>query len=198
MAIQMVKIRARITVGNALIVETPYIQSFTVNKTRGQPSTFNASLKVSGSQVSGTIAGDSIKIYAGSNSASKLIFSGKVLRSTISPNFEDPTYVILSISGADILNTLQGKKYTRRSTASESSWVSINGIVRQGLRHGKFAARLADGEMIDTIHADPSKESLTETSTVSVVFKEIAGTVSRGAVLPPPLFRTTVILPRSA
>jgi len=195
MAIQMVKIRAKITVGNALTVETPYIQSFTVNKTRGQASTFNASLKVSGSQVSGTIAGDSIKIYAGSNSASNLIFSGKVLRSTISPNFEDPTYVILSISGTDILNTLQGKKYTRRSTASESSWVSINGIVRQGLRSGKFAARLAEGEMIDTIHADPGKESLTETSNISAVFKQIVDNPSKGAVLAPPSLRTVVISP---
>lgn len=187
MSIKMVKIRAKITIGTTLTVETPYIQSFSVNKTRGQPSTFNASLKVAGDRIYGTTGGAHIKIYAGSKSTytSNLIFSGKVLKSTISPNFEDPTYVILSISGADILHTLQGKKYTRRSIASESSWVSINGVVRQGLRSGKFAARLAEGEMIDTIHADPGKESLTETSNIAAVLKEIVQShSSHGNALP--------------
>ena len=34
MAIKMVKIRAKVKIGNSLTVETPYIQSFTVNKVR--------------------------------------------------------------------------------------------------------------------------------------------------------------------
>ncbi len=39
-----VKIRATVRVGS-IVVETPYILSFNVTRTRGQPSSFSASLR---------------------------------------------------------------------------------------------------------------------------------------------------------
>lgn len=156
----MIKIRARVTIGS-LKVETPFIKRFTVNKTRGQVSTFSASLMVA---VSGRIGGfcgiagaSHIKIEAGGAAGSggvvslKTIFSGIVQQATISPVFDDPAYVLLNISGSDILSTLRGKKYSRRSTATESSWVSIDSVVRRGFRSGKFAARLVGNEKVDTV-----------------------------------------------
>jgi len=148
MSITMVKIRAKVTVGRLTVV-TPFITRFTVNKNRGQVSTFSASLKIPAGSIAGSISGDNVEIMAGKNSA-KTIFSGIVQQANISPVFEDPTYVLLNISGSDILSTLRGKKYSRRSTATESSWVSIDSVVRQGFRSGKFAARLVDGEKVDT------------------------------------------------
>ena len=47
MAIERVKVRARIDIGG-LSVSTPFVQSFNVRKQRGQISTFDASLKVTG------------------------------------------------------------------------------------------------------------------------------------------------------
>lgn len=156
----MIKIRAKVTVGG-LTVKTPFITRFTVNKTRGNPSTFSASLKVKATGKIGTLSCTStptyIKIEAGGGVGSggtaslKTIFSGIVQQATISPVFDDPTYVLLNISGSDILSTLRGKKYSRRSTATESSWVSIDSVVRRGFRSGKFAARLVEGEKVDTV-----------------------------------------------
>ena len=152
MSIDMVKIRAEISIGS-LKVKTPFILSFSVNKQRGQISTFSARLKVSETEVSG-VTGGSVKIKAGRNSASNTIFSGIVKKATVQPCWEDPSYVLLNISGADILSTLEGKKYSRRSTATESSWISIDSVVREGYRGSKFAARLVKDEKVDTVSAD--------------------------------------------
>lgn len=137
MAIEQVKIRARIVVGS-ITVETPYIQSFNVRKERGKISTFDASLKVQASENVDSIIGD-VQIYAGRDSASNLIFTGVCRSAKISPCYDDPAYFILSISGCDKLINLQGKKFTRRCRAIESTWCAITGVVRPGLRSGKLA-----------------------------------------------------------
>lgn len=137
MAITMVKCRALVKVAG-VSVETPWVQSFNVRKQRGQVSTFDASLKVRVSSVNDLISGD-VEIYAGENSASNLIFTGICRSAKISPCHDDPYYVILSISGADALSLLQGKKFTRRCRGTQTSWCSITGVVRKGLKSGKFA-----------------------------------------------------------
>lgn len=141
MAIERVKIRARVRIGG-LTAETPVgsssnniILSFNVNKNRGQPSTFSARLKIRGS---GLDTSGAVKIYAGSDSASTLIFTGFVKKATISPCFDDPSYVIVSVSGTDVLSLLQGKKFTRRCIGTKTSWVTINGVSRKGLKSEKF------------------------------------------------------------
>ena len=161
MGIQQVKVRAKITIGSGLIVETPYILCFNVNKARGQISTFSASLKVHKNDISHSISGDNIKIYAGSNGATNVVFSGIVKSIQISPCWDDPQYVFMNVSGEDILSILRGKKYTRRSTASNSSWISIDGVTRQGLRSSKFKAQSVN--KVETCSADTQHVPAVET-----------------------------------
>jgi hypothetical protein len=143
MAITMVRCRAKVQVAS-LIVVTPYVQSFNVRKQRGQVSTFDASLKVPSDNISSLVSGD-VKIWANAGTeetgfeATKLIFTGMCRSAKISPCHDDPFYVILSIGGADGLSLLQGKKFTRRCRGTLASWCSITGVVRKGLKDGKFA-----------------------------------------------------------
>ncbi len=140
MTIDMTKIRAKIQIGSISIV-TPYILSFNVTKTRGTVSTFSASLKIKDSDMSHSLSGDAVKISAGEGSPKNLIFTGMVKKATISPCWDDPSYVLLSISGEDVLSYLRGKKYTRRCRASKTSWLSITGVTRRGLKGGKLKPR---------------------------------------------------------
>lgn len=136
MGIELVPIRATVTLGG-LTVKTPFIQSFNVRKTRGQLSTFDASLKVASSDISASNMGGFVTISAGSSSERK-IYTGILKKSTVSPCWDDPGYVLLNISGTDVLSHLQGKKYTRRCRATKSTWISIESVTREGLRDGKF------------------------------------------------------------
>lgn len=137
MAIQRVKCRATVSVGG-ITVSTPFVQSFNVRKQRGQVSTFDASLKIPAG-TSSRIAGGDVVIRAGENSASTTIFTGICRSAKVSPCYDDPYYVILSISGSDKLSLLQGKKFTRRCRATNAAWCAITGITRKGLKSGKFA-----------------------------------------------------------
>lgn len=138
MTIDLIKVRARIRIGSTLMVETPYIQSFNVRKSRGQVSTFDASLKIDHSVIATSQVSGAVVIEAGANGRLNKIFTGIVKKATVSPCWDDPGYVIFNISGTDILGNLQGKKYTRRCRATKSTWISINGKVREGLIDGKF------------------------------------------------------------
>lgn len=136
--IEMVKIRATIQIGS-FEVRTPFIQSFNVTKTRGQISTFSASIKVKAG--TSDFVGENIVIWAGEENDEQKIFTGLVKRATISPVFDDPEYVLVNLSGKDVLSELEGKKFTRRCKASRSAWVTIEGVTRKGLKSGKFKAR---------------------------------------------------------
>ena len=136
MGITLVPIRATITIGG-LSISTPFIQSFNVRKTRGQLSTFDASLKIDHTALTASNIGGFVTISAGSASEHK-IYTGILKKSTVSPCWDDPGYVLLNISGTDILSHLQGKKYTRRCRATNSTWISIESVTREGLRDGKF------------------------------------------------------------
>ena len=144
MAIQMIKIRAEISIGS-LYAGTPplghpnHILSFNVDKTRGQISTFSVSLKVKHGEVSANIVGDSIKISVGENTASNRIFTGMIRSANITPCRDDPLFVILNVSGNDVLSRLDGKKYTRRCRSTKGTWVAINSVNRPGLRTGRMA-----------------------------------------------------------
>lgn len=139
MAIKGVPVRATINIGkNSLIIKTPFIISFTVNKQRGAPSTFNASVKVSHDDIKGSFTAGPIYIEAGTFGNEKRIFTGMILSSAINPCFDDPNFVNLSLSGADVLKLLEGKKYTRRCRAIKSSFATIQSVVRKGLKSKKF------------------------------------------------------------
>ena len=144
MAIDMVKIRAQIKIGS-LEVNTPYILSFNVTQTRGTMSTFSASLKVDEGSIRNNLSGSSIQISAGEDKPKNLIFTGIVKKATLSPCWDDPSYVLLNISGEDVLAYLRGKKYTRRCRGTKSSWVTITGVTRKGLKSSKFKHRREEG-----------------------------------------------------
>lgn len=174
MSIERVKIRARIEVGN-FYVETPYILSFNVNRARGQVSTFDARIKIAEDDVA-DMTGGPIRIYAGSNYASTLIFTGIVRKATMSPCFDDPHFVLVNLSGADCLSLLQHKKYTRRCRATATSWATIDGVTRRGLKSGKFKYRqqpvllVTDSELKDNPQlttATTLSKRLTDVGTVA-------------------------------
>ncbi len=138
MGIEIVKVRAKITIGATLTVVTPYIQSFNVRKARGTPSTFDASLKIPKNSFTSSNIGGDVVIQAGKNGSLKKIFTGILKKATFSPCWADPGYIFFNISGVDAMSLLQGKKYTRRCRGSLTAWVSIDSVVRAGLRTGKL------------------------------------------------------------
>jgi hypothetical protein len=146
MAIQLVKVRAKIEMG-AVVAGTPplghenQILSFNVDKSRGQIGTFSASLKIKKGEITGGIVNNAeVKIWAGTATSysNNQIFTGIIRTANISPNRDDPEFVILNISGNDVLSRLNGKKYTRRCRSSKGVWVSIEGVAREGLRDSKL------------------------------------------------------------
>lgn len=146
MAITLVKVRAKIEIGN-LIAGTPplgysnHILSFNVDKARGQISTFSASLKIRRDEITGGLLDNAeVGIWAGTDTtySNNKIFTGVIRSANVAPNREDPEYVILNINGNDLLSRLNGKKYTRRCRSSKGVWISIDSVSRPGLRDGKL------------------------------------------------------------
>lgn len=192
MPIERVKIRATITIGS-LSISTPYIQSFNVKKQRGQVSTFDASLKVSHDEISGTITGGHVVIRAGEDSSLETIFTGVCRSAKISPCYDDPKYVILSISGADPSIILQGKRFTRRCRSAHSTWVAITGVVREGLKSGKFTR-----DKLDSIKMGGGDIKSTEVtgrvgSAVAAIDKTKPSTVSEKSYAKPPQIMVQIV-----
>ena len=146
MGISQVPIRAIVEVGGKAI-KTPYVLSFNVHRRRGSPASFTASVKVKDGLGSGQGGvGGGITISAGSG-GTPLIFTGIVRGAKITPCWDDPSYVIVSLSGDDTLSLLKGKKYTRRCRGTKSSFCIITDVVRSGLKSGKFATTGASFEL---------------------------------------------------
>jgi len=167
MSITMVKVRAEINVGTTFTCATPYIQTFNVTKSRGQASTFSATLKVANKDILGNISGDSIVIKAGvAGTGLPTIFTGFIKRVTVNPCYNDPSYVILNISGVDPMGYLEGKKYTRRCRATRGTYVTIDGVQRKGLKSGKFGYNKLSNIEITSGDID-KKNQLTETRDIT-------------------------------
>jgi hypothetical protein len=137
MSIKQIPIRAKIEVAGAT-VETPYVLSFNVHRRRGSPATFDASVKVKGGLSGVGSAGGGIVISAGSGGVSK-IFTGIVRAAKITPCWDDPSYVNVTLSGDDTLSLLKGKKYSRRCRGTKATFCIITDVTRSGLKSGKFA-----------------------------------------------------------
>lgn len=174
--ISMVKVRAVIYLGNSITCATPdtenypdgIIQSFNVSKSRGKPSTFNATLKVKYDVMDRNILGD-VKIDAGVEGSLNRIFTGMVRSAKTSPCNDDPSYIILNVSGVDILGKLDGMKYTRRQRGSKACWVTIDGVSRKGLKSGKFGYQNIDTIItVDTDLNDSNQKVDTITTTEGV------------------------------
>jgi hypothetical protein len=134
MAIEQVPVRARIS-GDGFSVETPYIMSFNVSKNRGSPSTFSASIKIKSEYIDDM--NGNIVVYAGVKGSMSKIFTGIIKKATITPCWDDPSYVIVNLNGVDVLIKLENRRITRRQPLSKTSWVSID-QASPGLRSGKL------------------------------------------------------------
>lgn len=179
-----VKVRARIQIGS-LTAETPQagvtniVLSFNVRRARGQISTFDARLKVLGAAPTSILG--PIKIYAGENTANALIFTGLVRKASFNPCFDDPSYVILNVSGVDVISVLQGKKYSRRCRATKASWVTINSVSRKGLKSGKFKYKkepivvITDSELGEAVNVTHSSNLVSKS-----LFEGAASTSEKG------------------
>jgi hypothetical protein len=137
MSITQVPIRARIEVAGT-IINTPYVLSFNVHRRRGGATTFDASVKINNAVSGVGSIGGGITINAGSSSMRR-IFTGIVRGAKITPCWDDPSYAILTLTGDDTLGLLKGKKYSRRCRGTKSTFCIITGVVRSGLKSGKFA-----------------------------------------------------------
>lgn len=119
-------------------VSTPYIKSFSVNRSRGSQGTASASIKVLSSF--NAAAGESFSISCRSNGT---VFTGTIVKASASPCFDDPAYVIINVEAEDAWRELTGKKFTRRCRSSLSRWASVDGISRSGLRDTGFQKQKA-------------------------------------------------------
>ena len=141
-----VHVRAKI-VFVGLTVETPYVLSFNVTRSRGNMcATCSASMKIpSSSEVNGL---GKIEIYAGKNSASNTIFTGYIRKITINPCREDSDFVIVNVSGRDGMHVLEGERYTRRQPAvSLSRYGMITSVVASNDQfREKFPSRIYNNE----------------------------------------------------
>lgn len=139
--IEMIKVRAKVTISTIPSIETPYVVSFNVNKKRNTPSTFSARLKIHYEIIQSNLVSSSIMIEAGEKDRLKVIFVGMIKQTKISPCNEDPSFVLLDLSGSDYLDLLVGRKFSRRCRGTKTSWVTIDSSVRSGLRSSKFKYR---------------------------------------------------------
>lgn len=156
MAIDVINIRAKIVFKESeydLVIATPYIQSFSINKNRGATSTFSASIKVAAEYLS-EISGE-IEIYAGTVDNIHIIFTGFIKRVVPSPVWDDPGYLMLNITGTDILYRLDNKRFTRRQEYSDSSWAQITDV-REGIRSSNLKYAPSEPKMV------PTKQGLVE------------------------------------
>lgn len=133
--IKTIKIRAKIE-GDKFSVQTPYIHQFSVTKRRGQMSSFSAVLKIS--PIEAKDVGGDIVIHSGVEGSMEKIFTGIITRAVVSPCWDDPSYIMLNISGYDCLYKIKDVKYSRRLSDSRISWATIDGVVNRRLKSGKF------------------------------------------------------------
>ena len=182
MSITEIPCRACVTIGS-LEVRTPYVLSFTVRKVRGQISTCEVALKVK--DVSSIGGGSFMQISAGVGGCS-LIWSGIVTQGKIEACHDDPGYMILSVSGKDVLMLLESKKFTRRCRATQGPFATINSVVRKGLKSGKWA-----NEVGALVTDNGTPKNLLGTSTIPLTLP-IGAKVNSTGTLPSPQIKVSV------
>jgi len=144
------KIRAKIVVHSSpqLVVETPYVLAFSVNKQRGQlVSNFSATIEVPVTQLpnSDVLDGQGIEIHAGIEGNLRKIFTGEIKSLKVNPSWDKPEYLNLDLSGSDILNRLDGKRFSRRIPWSSGGvWAKI---VKINSTKGRKKVRLLDNKI---------------------------------------------------
>jgi len=112
-SVDLEKIRAEVLIGGDVIARTPFVKSFSVNKSRTQLSnTFNVTLQVLAG-ISFT-PGEKLSIRAGLRGNLKTIFTGIIKSTQVQPTFGLPGYFSITLSGRGVLSALENKKFSRR------------------------------------------------------------------------------------
>jgi hypothetical protein len=154
-----------------------HVLSFNVDKVRGQAGTCSISLRVYKNQA--RTSGGDISISAGADGAVNPIFYGFIKSITISPCRENPSFVIMNITGVDVLSKLDGKKYTRRCRSVNGTWVGIEGVTREGLRSSKLTYLPLDPHLSISGGRLNKEDNLTRTRTQGVTaFEKLSTNVT--------------------
>jgi len=140
-------VRATITLGDGIEVETPNVMSFNVSRARGQMyATFSASIKVDYNDITSStqIVDSSIVIRAGLKGRERTVFTGTVYKCTVNPVRTDASKVMLNISGKDPMAVMEGQWVNRRlktyrdGETPPERWGVVNSISKENtpLRKG--------------------------------------------------------------
>ena len=131
------EIRAKIIIADSLIVETPFVKSFNVSKSRGQMiGSFSATVEIPATQLISTddaldLGSQGIEIYAGTRDIyeTRKIFTGEIKSVQINPSWDKPEYFVLNLSGSDVMNRLEAVSYSRRIPwDSPGMWAKITNL----------------------------------------------------------------------
>lgn len=138
-----IHVRAKVTVGGTTVF-TPYVISFNVKKARSsRVSTCAVALKVSTS--TSFELGGIITISAGVGTVNK-IFTGYVHQISVSPIWEDSSFMAVQITGRDELFKLDGQHFTRRIESSKlARYGAITAVTEENEKHKeRFPAKIYD------------------------------------------------------
>lgn len=138
------KIRAEIQIGDKTFV-TPDIKSFNVTRSRSSiAATFSASIEVPITQKFAT--GTQIVIKAGTEGNLQTIFTGSVRSVTVNPAFERATSYIITLSGADKFQELEGKNISRRQrTRAAQTFAAITSVTKRPQRGISYDVKVGGG-----------------------------------------------------
>ncbi len=147
------KIRAEIQIGDKTFV-TPDIKSFNVTRSRSSlAATFSASIEVPITQKFAT--GTQIVIRAGTEGNLQTIFTGSVRSVTVNPAFERATSYIITLSGADKFQELEGKNISRRQrTRAAQTFAAITSVTKRPQRGISYDVKIGGGTGTATYTAD--------------------------------------------
>ena len=151
--IECIKIRAKICFCD-MEIETPHILSFNVHRARGQMcATFSASVKFPAGESLDSVSKE-IEIWVGEKDNINKIFTGYIHKITVNPSKTDPDYIILNMSGRDIMFRLEGQNFTRRIKATQMArFGAITAITVENEKHQeRFPARITSNEERLTSH----------------------------------------------
>lgn len=115
--ITLEKIRAEVWMGSMLLARTPFVQNFSVSKSRNQISnTFNVTFEM----VAGLSfpLGENLEIRAGTKGNLKTVFTGIIETNTASPAWGKPSYFLVVLTGRGVLSNLENKKFSRRLSST--------------------------------------------------------------------------------
>lgn len=159
--ITLEKIRAEIQIGDKTFV-TPDIKSFNVTRSRSQiAATFSASIEVPITQKFAT--GEQTVIRAGTEGNLQTIFTGQVRSVTVNPAFERASSYVISLSGSDKFQELDGKNISRRQrTRSAQTFAAITSITKRPQKGIAYDVRIGGQSGSASVRSEAAK--LTEHS----------------------------------